>query len=91
MAPARDVTFDGPGGPVPGAVAAPDGQPKGGVVVVQEAFGLTGHIRNVCSRLAEAGYLAAAPALFHRQGARRPGASSASGAKPNRPCSTPPP
>ncbi|MDA8034401.1 MAG: dienelactone hydrolase family protein [Actinomycetota bacterium] len=69
MAPARDVTFDGPGGPVPGAAAAPEGQPKGGVVVVQEAFGLTGHIRNVCSRLAEAGYLAAAPALFHRQGA----------------------
>ena len=52
----------------PGALSRPDGTPKGGVVVVQEAFGVTQHIRNICARLAEAGYLAVAPALFHRQG-----------------------
>jgi carboxymethylenebutenolidase len=38
----------------------------GGVVVVQEAFGLTGHIERVCEALADAGYFAIAPALFHR-------------------------
>jgi carboxymethylenebutenolidase len=39
------------------------------VVVLQEAFGLTTHIRSICERLASAGYLAIAPALYHRQGA----------------------
>jgi carboxymethylenebutenolidase len=38
-------------------------------VVVQEAFGLTGHIEAICDRLARSGWLAIAPALFHRQGA----------------------
>jgi carboxymethylenebutenolidase len=35
-------------------------------VVVQEAFGVTAHIREVCDRLAADGYLAVAPAMFHR-------------------------
>jgi carboxymethylenebutenolidase len=48
--------------------AAPDGEPAGGIVVVQEAFGVTGHIESICRRLAEEGWLAVAPALFHRQG-----------------------
>ena len=53
-------------GPMAAIVAAPIGAPRGGVVVVQEAFGLTGHIRRVTEAVAEAGYLAIAPALFHR-------------------------
>ena len=61
-----DVTL---GEGFPGAAARPAGDPAGGVVVIQEAFGLTGHIRDICGRLAAAGYAAAAPALFHRQGA----------------------
>lgn len=55
-------------GPMPAVVAEPAGPPKGGVVVIQEAFGLTGHIRRVTESLAEAGYVAIAPALFHRAG-----------------------
>lgn len=47
-------------------VSTPSGEVRGGVVVVQEAFGLTGHIQRVCEALADAGYLAVAPALFHR-------------------------
>ena len=47
-------------------VSTPAGEVRGGVVVVQEAFGLTGHIQRVCEALADAGYLAVAPALFHR-------------------------
>lgn len=46
----------------------PDGDPRGGVVVIQEAFGLTDHIKAVCDRVAAAGYVAVAPALFHRTG-----------------------
>ena len=44
----------------------PAGAPKGGVVVLQEYFGVTGYIRAVCDRYAAAGYLALAPALFDR-------------------------
>ncbi|MEX1218682.1 MAG: dienelactone hydrolase family protein [Acidimicrobiales bacterium] len=47
-------------------VSTPIGAVRGGVVVVQEAFGLTGHIERVCEALAESGYIAVAPALFHR-------------------------
>jgi carboxymethylenebutenolidase len=53
---------------MPTYAAVPDGVPRGGVVVVQEAFGLTPHIESICRRLAEVGYLTLAPALFHRSG-----------------------
>ena len=46
--------------------AAPEGAPTGAVVVVQEIFGVNGHIRSVCDRYAAAGYLAVAPAVFDR-------------------------
>lgn len=46
--------------------ARPDGAAKGGVVVVQEIFGVNVHIRAVCDRYAEAGYLAVAPAIYDR-------------------------
>ncbi len=49
-------------------VAHPAEAPRGGIVVVQEAFGLTEHIQDVARRVAAAGYLALAPALFHRSG-----------------------
>ena len=44
----------------------PGGTPKGGVVVVQEIFGVNGHMRAVCDRYAAAGYLAVAPAVYDR-------------------------
>ncbi len=56
-------------GPMPVYQASPAQAPRGAVVVVQEAFGVTEHIEDVCRRLAAAGWLAAAPSLFHRQGA----------------------
>ena len=46
--------------------ADPAGKPKGGMIVVQEIFGVNHHIRAVCDRLAEAGYVAVAPAVFDR-------------------------
>lgn len=46
--------------------ADPEGPPKGGLVVVQEIFGVNGHIRGVCDRFAAAGYAAMAPAVFDR-------------------------
>ncbi len=47
-------------------VARPEGAPRGGIVVVQEIFGVNSHIRSVADRIAAAGYLAIAPALFDR-------------------------
>jgi carboxymethylenebutenolidase len=46
--------------------AAPEGRPRGGVVVVQEIFGVTAHIRAVADGYAAEGYLAVAPAIFDR-------------------------
>ncbi|TBR38870.1 MULTISPECIES: dienelactone hydrolase family protein [Dyella] len=45
-------------------MAKPDGKPKGGIVVIQEIFGVNDHIRRVTDRFAEAGYVAIAPAFF---------------------------
>lgn len=45
-------------------LAEPAGKPKGGLVVVQEIFGVTEHIRSVVDRFAELGYTAIAPAFF---------------------------
>ena len=63
---AEMIELDTVDGPMATYVAHPDGEPLGGVVVVQEAFGLTGHIRGVAESLARAGFLAVAPALFHQ-------------------------
>jgi carboxymethylenebutenolidase len=49
-------------------VAEPEGDPKGAVIVLQEAFGVNDHIRDVTDRFAAAGYVAVAPALYHRSG-----------------------
>jgi carboxymethylenebutenolidase len=46
--------------------ADPVGTPRGRVVVIQEIFGVNRHIRSVCDRLAEAGYVALAPQVFDR-------------------------
>ena len=46
--------------------AAPKNNPIGGVVVIQEIFGLTDHIADMCRVFADAGYVAIAPSLFDR-------------------------
>lgn len=42
------------------------GARKGGVVIVQEIFGVTDHIRDICNRFAAEGYESLAPSLFDR-------------------------
>lgn len=46
--------------------AEPAGKPRGGIVVIQEIFGVNRHIRAVADQYAAAGYLVIAPALFDR-------------------------
>jgi carboxymethylenebutenolidase len=45
-------------------LAQPQGKPKGGIVVIQEIFGVNAHMRSVADRFAEHGYTAIAPAFF---------------------------
>lgn len=50
----------------PAYVARPAGKSKGGLVVIQEIFGVNSHIQSVADGYAAEGYLAVAPATFHR-------------------------
>lgn len=53
---------------LPVYVALPDSEgPFGAIIVLQEIFGVNSHIRDVTERIARAGYVALAPALYHRQ------------------------
>ncbi len=45
---------------------APKGTPRGGLVVVQEIFGVNSHIKRVADGFAADGYVALAPAIFDR-------------------------
>jgi carboxymethylenebutenolidase len=57
------------GAMLPAYMAHPDrGSQWPVILVVQEIFGVHEHIRDVCRRLAQLGYLAIAPELFFRQG-----------------------
>jgi carboxymethylenebutenolidase len=59
-----------PGG-MPAFVARPEGGPRPAVLVIQEAFGLNAHIRDVTQRIAGEGYVALAPDLYWRGGKGR--------------------
>jgi carboxymethylenebutenolidase len=47
--------------------AEPAGERRGGLVVIQEIFGVNAHIRDVCDGYAADGYEVLAPALFDRE------------------------
>jgi carboxymethylenebutenolidase len=61
-----------PAGAMPAQLARPTGdEPLPAVIVIQEAFGLNGHIKSVARRIAGEGYVTLAPDLFHRGGPGR--------------------
>lgn len=47
--------------------AEPEGERRGGLVLIQEIFGVTEHIRELCDEYAGDGYEVLAPALFDRE------------------------
>src|SRR5947209_1596148 len=56
-------------GTIPAYRAMPaTGGPFPVVLVVEEIFGVHEHIKDLCRRLAKAGYLAVAPEMYARQG-----------------------
>jgi carboxymethylenebutenolidase len=50
----------------PAFLTLPSGPVRGGVLVIQEIFGVNSHIRSVAERAAEEGFVALAPDLFWR-------------------------
>lgn len=64
----NDVSLQVGSGTMSLFVAEPTGDARGAVIVLQEAFGVNEHIRDVTQRFADASYLAVAPHLFHRSG-----------------------
>lgn len=47
-------------------LARPEGEPRAGVVVIQEVWGVNKWVRSVADRFARHGYLAVAPRMFDR-------------------------
>ena len=52
----------------PLTIRKPKSAPRVGVIVVQEAFGVNDHIIDLCDRLADHGFIAVAPHMYHRTG-----------------------
>jgi carboxymethylenebutenolidase len=62
--PVQNVTFPSNGGTAHGYLAVPESGSGPGVVVIQEWWGLTTHIKDVTDRLAAVGFVALAPDLY---------------------------
>lgn len=66
------VELQTPAGAMRAQLARPAGDGRfPAVIVIQEAFGLNGHIKEVGQRIAAEGYVTLAPDLFHRGGPER--------------------
>ena len=60
----EDIRLKSAAGEIGAYLATPTGTPKGGIVVIQEIFGVNHHIRAVTDKFAADGYLALAPRFF---------------------------
>src|SRR2546422_9664758 len=66
------VEFTSNGGKVNGYLAIPEKGTGPGVIVIQEWGGLVDHIKVVCDRFANGGYVALAPDLYHGKATKSP-------------------
>lgn len=58
------IDLDTPQGRIRAWHSAPEGAARGALVLIQEIFGVNGHIRDVAGRFADAGFDVLAPSLF---------------------------
>src|ERR1043166_9882452 len=58
------ISLKSQAGEISAYLATPKGTPKGGIVVIQEIFGVNHHIRAVTDSFAAEGYIALAPRFF---------------------------
>ena len=47
-------------------LAQSKGSPRGGIVLIQEIFGVNNHIKSIAEKFSSNGYLVGAPSLFDR-------------------------
>jgi carboxymethylenebutenolidase len=66
------VSFASNGGTCEGYLAIPKSGSGPAVIVIQEWWGLVGHITSIADRFAEAGFVALAPDLYHGVIAKEP-------------------
>jgi len=66
------VDFPSNGGKTAAYLATPASGKGPGVLVIQEWWGLVGHIKSVCDRFAAEGFTALAPDMYHGQTASEP-------------------
>jgi carboxymethylenebutenolidase len=67
-----NVEFAANGDSAPGYLAVPDGDRAPATIVLQEWWGLDDHIRSVCDRFAQEGFLALAPDLYRGESTTQP-------------------
>lgn len=60
----EDIRLKSAAGEIGAYLATPKGTPKGGIVVIQEIFGVNPHVRKVTDSFAAEGYIALAPKFF---------------------------
>ena len=70
--PGKMVNFPSNGQNTESYLAIPAAGKGPGVLVIQEWWGLVGHIKSVCDRFAAAGFSALAPDMFHGKTASEP-------------------
>ncbi len=70
--PGNVVSFPSNGQNTESYLAVPAAGKGPGVLVIQEWWGLVGHIKSVCDRFAAAGFSALAPDMFHGKTASEP-------------------
>ena len=66
------VQFPFAGGNTGGYLATPKQGNGPGVIVIQEWWGLVDHIKDVCDRFADEGFVALAPDLYHGKSTKSP-------------------
>ena len=66
------VHFPFAGGTTGGYLATPKQGSGPGVIVIQEWWGLVDHIKDVCDRFADEGFVALAPDLYHGKSTKSP-------------------
>lgn len=66
------VEFTSNGGTASGYLATPGSGKGSGLILIQEYWGLVGHITNLADRFARAGFVTLAPDLYHGKEAKSP-------------------
>ncbi len=66
------VEFPSNGHPASGYLSIPDGGSGPGLIVIQEWWGLVPHIKDLCDRFAQEGFVTLAPDLYHGETTTEP-------------------